>query len=72
MDAYAFHCNPELLESFRVYCKYTNSSHIYDSLLREISIVKDCVCSSGTPILGKLAFKEEAAGKVRVFAITDG
>jgi len=72
MDAFAFHKNPELLESFRIYCTYTNAGAIYDGLLKEIDVVKDCVDSTVNPILGKLSFKEEAAGKVRVFAITDG
>jgi len=80
LDAYAFKQQPELLESLRILSKYTGPA-LYDLLLEEIrglpswlhtitdSKIKESILSNIK--LGKLSEKLEAAGKVRVFAITD-
>jgi hypothetical protein len=73
LDAKAFSENPNLLNS---YIKLGNllGSKLPELLLKEISIVKSTkskIVESKELILGKLSIKEEAAGKVRVFAIVD-
>jgi len=78
IDALAWKDNP-LIESFKIVSKYLGKD-IYDTLIQEIGLAcKDSLLlerlkefrKSGPICLGRLAFKQEAAGKVRVFAIAD-
>jgi hypothetical protein len=79
IDAYAFKESPELLEAYAVVSKTTSSS-LYQLLLQEIENIPNLIVSMTEEIrvailanckLGSLAEKIEAAGKVRVFAMTD-
>lgn len=77
-DAIAFSKNPHLLEAFRVVTNRTGKS-LYDLLIKDIEYSHQWL--SGLPssfnsfldriCLGRLSKKDEAAGKVRIFAITD-
>jgi len=78
LDAYAFRENPWLLEKFEAVSRHTGPE-IFDLLKSEISNLtswtkslnhKDKSILSNLK-LGRLAQKEEAAGKIRIFAITD-
>lgn len=78
IDALAWKDNP-LLESFKVVSEYLGKD-IYKTLIQEIDLsFKDSSLlerldefrKKGPICLGRLAFKQEAAGKVRVFAIAD-
>lgn len=46
------------------FCKDSQTSSYYDDLVSPVTGVK-------TPLIGQLSIKEEAAGKVRVFAMVD-
>lgn len=70
LDAFALKDEPELLEAIRTLSSFSKGFNVYESLLSEISLVKNMVPDKD-PILSKLSLKEEAAGKVRVFAILD-
>lgn len=84
-DAIAIAKYPEIYEPMKEYCKITNSRNFGDQL--DLIIywagniiqtvpnfgwkVAHSVKSFDDIALGKLAFKEEAAGKLRIFAIAD-
>jgi hypothetical protein len=70
LDAYALKDRPDLLDSIKVLSTSFGGFNVYESLLQEISIVRNMIPTKD-PILAKLSLKEEAAGKVRVFAIID-
>jgi len=70
LDAFALKDKPDLLESIKVLSTSFGGFNVYEALLQEISIVKNMIPTKD-PILAKLSLKEEAAGKVRVFAIID-
>lgn len=84
-DALAFNRFPKVLEAFELYSKLSNSEGIWKTLdtykwlgedfvetRQSTSWVKLPKSLSYEDIrLGKLSFKEEAAGKLRVFAIVD-
>lgn len=70
LDAFALKDKSELQEAIRTLCSYFKGFNVYDFLQWEIERVKDLVPLK-EPILSKLSLKEEAAGKVRVFAILD-
>jgi len=69
LDAKAFIDQPNLLNSLITISRYFKSS-IGVLLQEEIEVVRELEFTKVLK-LGKLAIKEEAAGKVRVFAITD-
>lgn len=81
-DALAFFHNPHVLSALEVVCSYTGLS-LYRTLQSEISKITsmpskdgnqsflESIVALGKPELGKLSRKFEAAGKVRIFAITD-
>jgi hypothetical protein len=72
-DAIALYANPVLLRAYNVLAKRFNCQNLLANLLCEADIMVRSGVSKSTPsILSKLAFKEEPAGKVRVFAILDG
>lgn len=71
LDAYAFYRNPNLLEVFTRLAERLNAHDLLASLLKEIDLVKHWFPFK-EPILGKLSFINEPAGKVRVVAILDG
>lgn len=71
LDAYAFYRNPFLLGVYSRLAERLNGQFLLDALLKEISIVKDWFPLK-EPILAKLSFINEPAGKVRVVAIVDG
>jgi hypothetical protein len=67
------------LKSFEVVSKYLGKD-IFRTLTKEIEVLESqpssldkikWVFKKGPLVLGRLAFKQEAAGKVRVFAIAD-
>nr|UJQ92628.1 MAG: putative RNA-dependent RNA polymerase [Mitoviridae sp.] len=70
LDAFALKDKPELLESIKTLSSFSSGFNVYEALLNEINLVKDLIPIKD-PILSKLSLKEEAAGKVRVFAILD-
>jgi hypothetical protein len=77
LDAFAFSEQPELLESFRIVSKYLGKD-IYRGLVSDIKKLEsfdlkvfDSIKKKKPLTLGALALKNEAAGKVRVFAIVD-
>jgi len=84
-DAIAIAKYPEIYEPFRSYCIATGSFKLIKSLdniidfagnllekYPDIGFLASCQLEKFDDIaLGKLAFKEEAAGKLRVFAIVD-
>jgi hypothetical protein len=69
-DAYAFSRDQSLYDSYMFISDYFNSS-LGSLLTHEIQVVKDLHIQKLDVPLGKLSIKEEAAGKLRVFAITD-
>jgi hypothetical protein len=86
VDAAAFHNEEDTLKEFTKYAELTNSSTLYNLLVDTYHIAtalietKGLFSKLGTSKtiksledlrLGKLAFKQEAAGKVRVFALVD-
>jgi len=83
-DAYVWKLFPELRKVFDKYCLYTGSQlgkfldhwswmadHLYDMHGYDIFNIGAPYGGFSKLMLGKLAFKVEAAGKVRVFAIVD-
>jgi len=76
-DAIALRENPHLIEALGVLCgKVPGGPDILDQLMnldvQELTKLQELSCLPKTVRLGKLATKLEAAGKVRLFAITDG
>lgn len=71
LDAYAFWRNQLMLDTYVALAEILHGSHLSKMLLDEIQFVKNWF-PFREPILGKLSFIEEAAGKVRVVAIIDG
>lgn len=82
-DAIALAKYPEIYDPFRMYCLHTKSG-LLKMLDQSINFAYDVIENHGTSwtrktesisfdeiALGKLAFKEEAAGKLRIFAICD-
>jgi len=82
-DAIAMAKYPEIYNPFVSYCKLTKSV-IIEMLDHSINFSYDMIVNHGTDwikrsskisfddiALGKLSFKEEAAGKLRIFAICD-
>jgi hypothetical protein len=69
VDAYAFSKHPDLMQALITVSNYFNS-FIAEMLEEEIKVATR-VLEPSNGILGKLAIKEEAAGKLRVFAIAD-
>lgn len=75
IDAKAFSLNAPILDAFERLALAINGSEILSLLKKEIDVVSsfDLDPQKAERLsLGKLSFKEEAAGKVRVFAIVDG
>jgi len=75
LDAKAFSLNYDVYHSFERLAKAINGSFLLDLLNKEIAAVTSFDLDPKKLerlSLGKLSFKEEAAGKVRVFAIVDG
>lgn len=84
-DAIAIAKYPEIYDSIKSYCLMTSSFKLFKLLDNAINFmyglltnyesltvkVNHSVTSFDDIALGKLAFKEEAAGKLRVFAIVD-
>lgn len=84
-DAIAIAKYPEIYDQIAQYCKVTNSIQFFKMLNLTIDWCGNLLMSNGRPwvkhsksvksfddlALGKLAFKEEAAGKLRIFAIAD-
>jgi hypothetical protein len=75
IDAYWSLKNSEILQEILVFIKITNSRNIY-TLFNNIEFLKNKYgikgwWKDGLSPLGKLSFKEEAAGKLRVFAMVD-
>jgi hypothetical protein len=78
LDAYAFKENPELLSQLEKVAAVTGKE-VFNLLQEEISYLPTWLATIDRKVrtllestkLGKLAEKEEAAGKIRVFAITD-
>jgi hypothetical protein len=71
LDAYAFYRNPKMLSTYLALAELINGKELASMLSQEISFVKNWYPLK-EPILAKLGFIEEAAGKVRVVAIVDG
>jgi hypothetical protein len=69
VDAYAFSKHPDLMQALTTVSNYFNS-FIAEMLEEEIKVATR-VLEPSNGILGKLAIKEEAAGKLRVFAMAD-
>jgi len=73
LDAFAFTKASEPCEAFMAYAELSANNHLSDALKQEMDNVRNLELKPGVlPVLGKLHEKVEAAGKVRVFAITDG
>jgi len=73
LDAFAFTKASEPREAFMAYAELSANTHLSDALKQEMDNVRNLELKPGVlPVLGKLHEKVEAAGKVRVFAITDG
>lgn len=78
LDAIAFRDNPDILQAFRKVGELTGPS-LVDLLMQEIENIPSLLSSMGSASetltsglrLGSLSEKIEAAGKVRVFAMTD-
>lgn len=71
LDAYAFMENQKMLDTYVSLAKRLKGNELSQLLLDEIKVIRDWVPIK-VPILGKLSFLKEAAGKVRVVAILDG
>jgi len=70
LDAIAFQNSPEMMGYLRTVIKYTGLK--LGRLLDEELATTNVAVPGSTPLkLGRLAEKLEAAGKVRIFAITD-
>jgi len=70
-DALALSRSPRILSSLGVLAEYFGGSLLYTVLKAEILVVNN-LFTSRDPILAKLSFLKEPAGKVRVVAIIDG
>lgn len=83
-DAIALIKNPNILDLFRSYLIKTKSIMFLKQFDRRIEMIEEMIETKGSSWvkipksmsyedirLGKLSFKEEAAGKLRVFAIAD-
>nr|UPW42110.1 MAG: putative RNA dependent RNA polymerase [Hainan mangrove mitovirus 6] len=68
MDALAFRGREDLLNSFKEFEYLFGGVDVVNKLTNELNMVSE---SEKSFKLAKLSFKEEAAGKVRVFAILD-
>jgi hypothetical protein len=71
-DALALFGYPELLGAMNTIAQMFNCRDLLANLLAEAHILKKANIQFADLKVSKLAFKEEAAGKVRVFAILDG
>jgi hypothetical protein len=71
-DALALFGYPELLDAMNTIAQMFNCRDLLANLLTEAHILKKANIQFTDLKISKLAFKEEAAGKVRVFAILDG
>jgi len=71
LDALALSRNPRILTALGVLAEYFGGLDLYSVLKAEITHVSTLHCVKD-PILGKLSFLKEPAGKVRVVAILDG
>lgn len=69
--AKAWLANPDLYSIFSDWCKMTGSQYLLNRIEMWSKVPKANIDAKGTPHLGKLGFKEEAAGKLRVFAMVD-
>jgi len=63
--------NPDLYSIFSDWCKMTGSQYLLNRIESWSKVPSSNIDAKGTPYLGKLGFKEEAAGKLRVFAMVD-
>jgi hypothetical protein len=75
LDAMAYIQNPSTLEAFERLANRINGAFLLSQLKEEMETVRPFAMDPKKAerlSLGKLSFKEEAAGKVRVFAIVDG
>jgi len=70
LDALALRRSPDILESLKTVCAYTGLPLLH-ALDEELSTPNVEVFDTPSLKLGRLAEKLEAAGKVRIFAITD-
>jgi hypothetical protein len=71
LDALALSRKPRLLLAMKTLACNFFGLPIYDTLKEEIKVVTNLFCNAD-PILAKLSFLKEPAGKVRVVAILDG
>lgn len=71
-DAIALFDHPKLLHAMSTISKTFNCQGLVANLLYEADILRKAKIQFADLCVSKLAFKEEAAGKVRVFAILDG
>jgi hypothetical protein len=71
-DAFALFNYPQLLGAMNTIAQMFNCRDLLANLLVEADIIRKANIQFTDLIVSKLAFKEEAAGKVRVFAILDG
>jgi len=71
LDAKALAGKARLLLALRILAENFGGQHIYECLKGEIRLISTLYCNK-EPILGKLSFLKEPAGKVRVVAILDG
>lgn len=75
LDAKAYILNPQIFEAYERLANRINGTFLLSQLKEEMDAVRsfDLDPKKAERLsLGKLSFKEEAAGKVRVFAIVDG
>lgn len=75
LDAKAYILNPQIFEAFERLANRINGAFLLSQLKEEMDAVRPFPLDPKKAerlSLGKLSFKEEAAGKVRVFAIVDG
>jgi len=71
LDAKALAGKARLLLALRILSENFRGEHVYECLKEEIRLISTLYCNK-EPILGKLSFLKEPAGKVRVVAILDG
>jgi hypothetical protein len=70
-SAKAWMNNPGLYQYLTYWCQMTGNTYLLNRIESWSKLPKANIYAKGTPHLGKLGFKEEAAGKLRVFAMCD-
>jgi len=71
LSAKAWHANPKLHQIFSDWCTMTGSQYLLNRIQSWSKVPSSNLDAKGSLYLGKLGFKEEAAGKLRVFAMVD-